>query len=221
MAQTFGTRALPPASLLPEEVKEAVTAYERARLATGKAQAELGNHRRVGVPQARQRDVEAAADALENGKPAPDPQHERRALDLLAGLERAVSAAELVEQRSAQRLDAVIAATSDQIAKVASERAVRAVTDYLTAVDALERAVNDLNEARALSVWASEPTASYKLRAALPVPLVLHSSDPPDVGPVIAGLREAIEPPQPQPLPSPFAPPAEVEEQTDEPVPAA
>ena len=219
--QTFGTRTLPPPSLLPEEVSEAVGAYGRARLATGKAQTDLSHHRRVGVPQARERDVEAAADALEDGKQSPEPKHERNALDKLAGLERSVSAAELVEQRSGQRLDAVIEATSDQIAKAASERTVRAVNDYLTAVDALEQAVADLSEARALSAWASEPSASYKLRAALPVPLVLHSSDPPDVGPVIAGLREAIEPPKRALLPSPFGAPAEVEEQTEEPVPAA
>jgi hypothetical protein len=217
---TFGgTRALPPAESLPEEVKEAVTAYERARLATGKAQAQLGNHRRVDVPQARQRDVEAAADALENGKPAPEPKHERAALDKLGGLERSVSAAELVERRSAQRMNETIEAHADSIGKAASERTIKAVGDYLTAVDALEQAVNDLHQARALSAWAGEPNASFKLRAALPVPLVLHSSDPPDVGPVIAGLREAIEPPTRAPMPSPLGSPAE--QPDDEPVAAS
>lgn len=220
MSQTFGTRALPPAESLPKEVKEAVAAFEKAREATGQAHADLGNHRRVGVTQAKQRDIEAAADALEKGKSAPDPQHERAALDRLAGLERAVSAAELVERRSLQRLNEAIEAHADSIGKLAGERTVQAVNDYLTAVDDLERAVADLNEARALSSWAAEPTGMYKLRTGLAVPVPQHGNDP-DVSAVLAGLREAIEPPQRQPLPSPFGAPDEVEELTDEPVTAA
>lgn len=99
-ATTFGTGSLPPASLLPGEVADRISAHGQARDRVAKAQAELGSARRVGLPQARQRDIEAAADAVERNKPAPKPVHEAKAVAKIASLERDVAAAELVERRS-------------------------------------------------------------------------------------------------------------------------
>lgn len=101
MAQTFGTRELPPKELLPGPVADAVTAWRGACEDAGKARAALGQHKRVGMRQARQRDIEAHAAALEAGKAPPTPgTHEERAHQKLSDLERALAAAELVPERS-------------------------------------------------------------------------------------------------------------------------
>lgn len=68
--QTFGSRSLPPAELLPGPVAEALKVLAATRLRVQGASRDLGNHRRVGLAQAKAKDVEAHADALEKGQKA-------------------------------------------------------------------------------------------------------------------------------------------------------
>jgi hypothetical protein len=155
--QMFGTRTLPPPSLLPHDVARAVEALRGAQARTREAKRSVGQQRRVGVPAARQRDVEATADALERGTKDPGPKHERQAVEKLADLERSSGAAELVERRARQRLDETIAAHADQINEQAGERMKAAIKAYTSALDRLDEALAELSQAVALSEWAKDP----------------------------------------------------------------
>jgi hypothetical protein len=106
MAQMFGTRALPPGEAVPGEVADAIEAWREAQARTGRAKAALGEHRRIGIAQARGKDIEQHAAAIEAGTAPPKSgAHEQRANQKLAQLVREVAAAELVEERCRQKMD--------------------------------------------------------------------------------------------------------------------
>lgn len=200
--QMFGTRTLPPPSLLPHDVARAVEALRGAQARTREAKRSVGQQRRVGVPAARQRDVEATADALERGTKDPGPKHERQAVEKLADLERSSGAAELVERRARQRLDETIAAHADQINEQAGERMKAAIKAYTSALDRLDEALAELSQAVALSEWAKDPQ-SFAQAARVAGAGAGSLRRRPWRRRAVAAMRRAIEPPQRRPIPSP------------------
>jgi hypothetical protein len=67
MAQTFGTRTLPPAEALPQQVADALAAYAEAQGNVANAQTALSNARRIELPRAQ------------NVTPRPPPTRSSRA----------------------------------------------------------------------------------------------------------------------------------------------
>jgi hypothetical protein len=207
-ATMYGTRSLPPASLLPGEVADRITAHGQARDRVAKAQAELGSARRIGLPQARQRDIEAAADAVEANRPAPKTNHEAKLLTKMQGLEQQIAAAELVQQRCLARLNAAVEEHAAQIGHEAERRLGRAKQDYLDAIERLAGASEALTEAVAFKNWSAQPESSFKQRGLRNVPIARHAYEGPDIGMVLDGFRRVMEPRQRPSIPSPFAVPA-------------
>jgi hypothetical protein len=205
----FGQRILPPAEELPPRVRDAVAAREDSQAKLREAQVELGNLERVGLPRARQKDIEDAASAIEEQKSPPKPQHEARALRKLDELRRSVQANELVLERATARLDERIAEHQSAISRAAEKRLSDAKSGFRQAVDDLDAATAELIAANALAGWAADPTTIYKQRGGGPV---LHgipsaSGDPLTAAEVIAALRTVFEPRPPCRIPSPFAVP--------------
>jgi hypothetical protein len=222
VTQVFGSRQLPPPSLLPGKVSDAVEAWRGAAKDAAEAKAALGHHRRAALPAARREDIEQYAAALESGKPPPKRgTHEERADQKLRELERQAAAAELVESRARARMDERISEHAGAIAHAAEKRAAEAKRDFLAAIDALEAASERLREATAFQIWAKDTGAPWKLRALRGVPIPRHSSDAPDLGSVVSALREVVEPPRRPSIPSPFTVAAPVEEPKGEPAPAS
>ena len=91
---------------------------------------------------------------------------------------------------------------------------------YVGALDVLESAVGELSEGMALSNWASDPSASFKVRGLRAVPLS-PTADRAMVDVVLAALRELVEPRQRPSMRSPFSGPApDPEAPAVEPTPA-
>jgi hypothetical protein len=212
-------RRLPPTDSLPGKVRDTITAYSEAAERARSAATKVAQARRVELPQAKQRDVEDAADALEAGKQTPERTHEERMAGRIAEMERQQEAAELVADRCRVRMDQAIKAHSDQIERAAAERVEKAKSGYLGALDALEKAVADLIEGKALAAWARDPLLPYTLRGLRRAPIVPASSDGVAVDAVIAALRQVLDPPQRPRKPSPFGGPAPTA--PSEPAPAA
>jgi hypothetical protein len=218
MSTMFGQRSLPPAEAVPPAVSDAITAWREAQARTGRAQAALGEHRRIGIAQARGKDIEQHAAAIEAGTAPPKSgAHEQRANQKLAQLEREVAAAELVEERCRQRMDERIGEHQAEIVSTAEARFSRARHDYLASLSEVERAIGELVAALAIKSWADNPTASYRLRGLRPVDRLMGE---PPVSDVIDALRALLEPKRPQYMPAPFRA-APVEEPKGEPEPAA
>jgi hypothetical protein len=188
----FGSRQLPPPSLLPAQVCDVIAAHNEAVERVREARATLTRARRDDLAAAKRADTERAADEIERGKAPGRPQNEERALDKIAALERQVGAAELVERRALERMDEVISAHADQIREGADERLARARAAYLETLDALEAVVSDLVVALALHRWAGNPSVSYKQSGLRPVPIPRHSSDGVRFASAVAGLRELV-----------------------------
>lgn len=217
MTQVFGSRQLPPPSLLPGKVSDAVEAWRGAAKDAAEAKAELGNHRRVAIPAARREDVEAHAAALEAHKPPPKSgANEQRAHQRLAQLERQAAASELVESRARARMDERISEQAGAIAHAAERRMAEAKKRFLSAIDDLEASVEELTTAIALKAWSEDPSQSYKQRGLRNVPVPQHSDDGPDIGMVVGALRQVLEPRHRPPMPSPFG----VRQPQAEPAPA-
>jgi DNA anti-recombination protein RmuC len=210
---TFGTKEWPPPELLPAAVRDRLTAFGEARDRVAKLAAELGDAQRLGLPQAKRRDLEAAADAVEQGKPAPKTSHEAKLLTKMQGLEQQIAAAELVQQRCLARLNAAVEEHAAQISHEAERRMGRAKQDYLDAIERLAGASQALTEAGAFQTWASDPVgSSFKQRSLRNVPIERHADEGPSIDMVLDGLRRVLEPRQRPSIPSPFpAPQAEPE----------
>jgi hypothetical protein len=209
---TFGTKEWPPPELLPAAVRDRLTAFGEARDRVAKLAAELGDAQRLGLPQAKRRDLGAAADAVEQGKPAPKTSHEAKLLTKMQGLEQQIAAAELVQQRCFARLNAAVEEHAGEIAHQAERQMAEARKAYLSAIDELEAAAELVTTAVAFKAWSAEPSGSYKRRGLRNVPIPRHSDEGPDVGMVLDGLRRVMEPRQRPSIPSPFpAPQAEPE----------
>jgi hypothetical protein len=80
MAQTFGVKVWPPPVLQPGAVRDRLAAYREAQDRVAKLAAELGDAQRLGLPEAKRRDLEGAADAVEAGRPGPKTSHEAKLL---------------------------------------------------------------------------------------------------------------------------------------------
>jgi hypothetical protein len=202
----FGSRVLPPPADLPARVRDAVAAREDSQRKLSEAQAELGNHERVGLPMARQNDIEEHARASEEGKPAPKRgQHEERAVRKLDELQRSVEANSLVLKRATERVDERIAEHRDAINHAAQKRLGDARKDFLRAVDDLDAATAELAMAQALVAWVGDTTLPFKLRAGPTLPsLTSPAGDALGIGTVIAALRSIFEPRPAHRIPSPF-----------------
>jgi hypothetical protein len=140
---------------------------------------------------------------LEKGQKPPPANHETKALDRLADLERAVAAAELVQRRATQRVDELLSKHADQISEAAERRLASAKAAYMKAIAELEAATGDLVVASALSTWAADPAGYYKERGIRAVPLP-PMADEPTIDIVIQALREVVEPREHPLMPSPF-----------------
>jgi len=208
MSQVFGSRVLPPPSVLPGKVSDAVEAWRSAQERSTQAQAVLAKHKRDALPAARRKDVEAHADSIEQGSTPPKRgAHEERALSKLVELERAVEASQLVQQRAYARMNAAIEERGGDISHLAEKRASEAKERYLAAIDQLAEAVEELRQAFAFKTWASDTSASYKARGLRAVPVPQHGNEP-DIGSVLGALRDVIEAPRKPGIPSPFTAPA-------------
>jgi hypothetical protein len=206
MAQTFGVKGWPPAALLPNEVADKISALAQAQARVAKLHAELGGAQRIGLPQAKRRDLEAAADAVEDGKAAPKVNHEQKVAQKIAGLEHEIQVAELVEQRCLARLNATVEEHASAISQEAERQMAEARRAYESAIDQLEAAAELVTTAVAFKNWSAQPESSYKQRGLRNVPIARHS-DEPDVAAVIDGLRRVMEPRQRPSIPSPFPAP--------------
>jgi hypothetical protein len=211
VSPTFGQRILPPAEDLPLRVRDAVAAREDSQRRLREVQVEMGNLERVGLPLARQKDIEDAASAIEEQKSPPKPQHEARALRKLDELRRSVQANELVLERATARLDERIAEHQSAISDAAEKRLSDARNGFLQAVDDLEAATAELAMAQALVAWVGDTTMPFKLRAGPTLPsLTSPAGDPLGVGAAIAALREVFTPRRAHTIPSPFGVPTEL-----------
>jgi hypothetical protein len=206
MTQTFGVKAWPPPSLLPAAVADKISAHAEARDRVGKLQAQLGNATRIELPQAKQRDVTAAADAVEAGRPAPKTSHGAKVLTKMQGLEQQIAAAQLVQQRCLSRLNGAVAEHATQISHEAEKRMARAKAAYAEALDSLATVVEELREAVALRSWSADPSTSFKVRG-VSVPIERHADSEPSVDAVLDAMRRALEPRRSPTLPSPFPAP--------------
>jgi hypothetical protein len=207
-SQIYGTRPLPPPELLPGEIRDTIAAYSGALDAARRAKAAVGEQRRVGLAQAKARDLEAGADALEAGKGLPAPTYQQKARDKLAALERNAESAELVAERCRVRMDTAITDSAEEIAAQANVRLQRARNNYLAALDAVEEAAGDLATAAALVAWVRDPQSSWKLRAVM-APLPASSESRQTVNVLLGAMRQAVEPARRKPVPSPFSVPAD------------
>jgi hypothetical protein len=203
MTQTFGVKVWPPPELLPGAIRDRLTAFGEARDRVAKAQAQLGNVRRVELPEAQRRDLEGAADAVEAGRPASKVSHEQKVAQKIAGLEHEIQVAELVETRCLARLNGAVEEHAAQISHEAERRMGEARKRFLSTVDELATAADAVREALALKVWAAQPSMNWKVRS-VGVPIERHADAEPDIDSVLAALRVALEPRRRPPMPSPF-----------------
>jgi hypothetical protein len=203
MAQTFGVKVWPPPSLLPAAIRDRLTAFGEAQDRVAKLHAQLGNVRRVELPEAQRRDLELGANAVEEGKAPPKVSHEQKVAQKIAALEHEIQVASLVERRCLERLNAAVEEHAAQISHEAERRATEARKRFLATVDELATAADAVREAFALKAWATSPTMNWKVRG-LGVPVARHADSEADIGMVLDGLRAAIEPRRRPMLPSPF-----------------
>jgi hypothetical protein len=206
MTQTFGTVQLPPANLLPGQIGDRLTALAEARQRLGDVQLALGNAKRIELAAARQRDIEAAADATERGERLPKGTAEAKVVAKIAGLEREASAARLVVQRCEVRLREAIEENREAIGRDAEGKLSDARKRYSDTIDKLDGIIADLAEALALATWSRDPAQSYRVRGLQTESPSTRTQVP--LGELIAMLRSVGQPPRRAPLPSPFAVPA-------------
>ncbi len=144
--------------------------------------------------------------ALEAGKALPKGKpHEHKARERIEQLTRREQAAATLAARAHSALLEALDLGQPRLAEHAEHNRVEALAEYGRTVEQLDAATATLAEANALTGWARDPRANFKVRG-LRVPLARHGSDAPTADAVLAALRQLAAPPPP---PEPQAEPVE------------
>jgi hypothetical protein len=196
---------LPPVTPdMPTRVRGAANDLHERREAAHKAATDLQSHERR-REAAEQRDREVARDAVDAGKPMPDPEHlpawERERTTLARTHEAFADAVQLREQRLREAIDEARSTWT----KAAAKQTVSCLADARAKLATLEESMNDLTTARAVEAWLSaDGEATWRPERAMPrTPLIGRQGDRVPLADALAALRQTLDLAEATPAPQP------------------
>lgn len=207
MAQEIERGAVPPSDAVSQpQIKQALAAWERARLAAREADREmLKLERGTGRAQAEHADAEQLAVALEHGKPAPKPTRAAQFEQQLADARRQARATALVEQRRWADAQAAFAEHIGELREHTDKEFELRRGAYVSAIDAVEQAHAQMADLIAMRVFLAEDgpgagafhAAGWASTITAPAANALDDSQV-AVSDVLAELRDVGGPPKPR-----------------------
>lgn len=155
--------AQPPASAIPEslpELRAAVAAWEKAALEAKQSDREMIRLERTGRAQAERADAEQLAAALVKREKDPGGRHVTKYERDLASARRAAAARAIVERDAWAQVQKMFDEHGAALQKQTEDQAAKLRTQYLAAVDELERRHAALSSALAWSTFFADPATT-------------------------------------------------------------
>jgi hypothetical protein len=153
--------AQPPSDIVEvEAIRSALSAHESAAAAAKASDRELVLLERRGRHEAEQADAEELAVAIEAGKAPPKPKHVAEYEKQLEDGRRTASATKLVEARRWQTVLDAFAKHGAELEELTNRQIEQARSDYLEAVDDLERRHATLAAALSWKTFFAAPSTT-------------------------------------------------------------
>jgi hypothetical protein len=184
------------------EIAAAIKAFEDLRR---RYRAAVETHfalEREELPRALEQDVQAHADAIRAGKPAPGRKHEEKAQGALDKVRREREALDTAVADSAVELEDLMRAHRAVWATSVDREILEARKAFASVLEDLAAAGAELERLGALAVFVAAPDRSFRSRPAVIPTLRRQSGEPYQMREIFDRLAEAV-----APTPTPPAPP--------------